>query len=147
MKVTFCGHGDKSYSDEIRERLRNTIEQLINQGADEFLLGGYGSFDMLAAHTVFELKQTYPDIKSMLVVPYLNRDYDMDWYDESVFPPLEKVPKRYAIVRRNYWMVEQADVLVCYVEHDWGGAYKTFAHARAKKKRIIHLSEKSERLK
>lgn len=139
MKVTFCGHGGITYSDDIRERLKEAVTELIAQGADEFLFGGYGSFDMLAAHTVYELKKEYRNIKSVLVVPYLNREYDMDWYDDSVFPPLERVPKRYAIVRRNYWMVEQSDVLVCYIDHAWGGAYRTFERAKAKKKRIIQL--------
>lgn len=143
MKVTFCGHGDINYSDELRNKLREIIIELIVQGADEFLFGGYGSFDWMAAHIVYKLKQEYPGIKSVLVVPYLNREYNTDWYDCSVFPPLERVPKRYAIVRRNYWMVERADVLICYVDHDWGGAYKTFKHAMSKKKRIIHLSNNS----
>lgn len=50
MIVTFCGHGEMTYSEETRKNLYDTVEELINQGADEFLLGGYGPFDLLAAH-------------------------------------------------------------------------------------------------
>lgn len=57
MTVTFCGHGNETYSDEIRKRLSDTIEELILQGADEFLLGGYGKFDMIAAYTVRSYKK------------------------------------------------------------------------------------------
>lgn len=139
MIVTFCGHGDYNYSDEIRLKLRNTIIDLINNGADKFLLGGYGSFDMISAHLIYELKADFPDIMSVLVIPYLNRKYDMDWYDTSIYPPIENTPKRYAIIKRNYWIVDKADVLIAFVKYDFGGAYKTFSYAKRKKKHIINL--------
>ncbi len=59
-----------------------------------FLLGGYGRFDMISAMTVKELKKKYPHITSTLVIPYLTREYDLSLYDDSVYPPLENVPKR-----------------------------------------------------
>ena len=34
MIVTFCGHGKEKYSDVIRKRLYDTVEALINQGAN-----------------------------------------------------------------------------------------------------------------
>ena len=57
--------------------------------------------------------------------------------DSSLYPPLESVPKKLAIVRRNRWMVDQADVVVRYVLHSWGGAATTLEYAKQKKKRII----------
>ncbi|MBP3360476.1 MAG: hypothetical protein J6N52_06460 [Clostridia bacterium] len=139
MVVSFCGHGDVQYSDEIRESLYTIIEDLIKQGADEFLLGGYGSFDLMAAHTVKSLKEKYPYIESVLVVAYINRGFDKDLYDCSEYPPIENVPKRFAILKRNEWMVKNADVIVAYISHDWGGAAKTLSYARQKKKRIINI--------
>ena len=69
------------------------------------------------------------------VIPYLNRDYDSSLYDGTTYPPLEENPKRFAITKRNEWMVEQADVVVAYVKHDWGGAAaavasRFFCHSR-----------------
>ncbi|MBP3360561.1 MAG: DUF1273 family protein [Clostridia bacterium] len=139
MVVSFCGHGNVQYSDEIRESLYTIIEDLIKQGADEFLLGGYGSFDLMAAHTVKSLKEKYPYIESVLVVPYINRGFDKDLYDCSEYPPIENVPKRFAILKRNEWMVRSADVIVAYISHDWGGAAKTLSYASHKKKRIINI--------
>lgn len=46
------------------------LRGLIAEGADCFLLGGYGGFDSLVAHTVHELKRQYPEIHSTLVIPY-----------------------------------------------------------------------------
>ncbi|MGM9937187.1 MAG: SLOG family protein [Candidatus Ornithomonoglobus sp.] len=139
MTVTFCGHGDYSYGDDIRNRLRETVEGLIKQGADTFLLGGYGSFDMMAAHIVYDLKQKYPYIRAILVIPYLNREYNTKYYDDTEYPPIENVPMRYAIIKRNEWMVDRADVVIAYVNHDWGGAYKTLEYANKKRKTIINL--------
>ena len=58
-------------------------------------------------------------------------------YDSTVYPPLETVPRRFAISHRNRWMVETSDVVVAYVLHDWGGAAATLRCARKKKKQII----------
>lgn len=75
MTVTFCGHGNVIYTDGIRKKLNGTVEELIMQGAEEFLLGGYGNFDLMAAYTVKSFKRKYPDIKSVLVVPYIKQEF------------------------------------------------------------------------
>ena len=96
--VTFCGHREIENTESVRQWLYGVIERLLRQGASVFYLGGYGAFDNLAAVTLRELKSRFPEIKTVIVLPYLNRKYDVDLYDEAVFPPLETVPKRYAIV-------------------------------------------------
>ena len=137
MIVTFCGHRDVSQSDDVRAWLLNCVEGLIQEGATDFYLGGYGSFDSMAAAVVWMLKEKYPGICSVLVIPYLNRDIDTSRYDLTTYPPLETVPKRFAITKRNEWMVQAADVVVAYVLHGWGGAAATLEYAQRKKKRII----------
>lgn len=141
MIVTFCGHGDETYPDEIRKKLNDTIEELILHGADEFLLGGYGKFDQMAATAVKAQKKKYPHIKSVLVVPYINRSFDKELYDYSEYPPLENTPKRFAILKRNEYMVNRSDIVIAYVSHSWGGAAKTFDYALKKKKKMINLAE------
>lgn len=70
MTVTFCGHGDTADTPELRSWLLKTIEEQIENGAKIFLLGGYGSFDGIAASVVWELKKDCPKIESILVLPY-----------------------------------------------------------------------------
>jgi len=41
-------------------------------------------------------------------------------------------------------MVTQADVVIAYVTHSWGGAAKTLKHAQAKKKAILLYPETGE---
>ena len=95
----------------------------------------------MALSVVNKTKEAHPDVRAILVLPYLDRSMDLDAYDGSVYPPLEKVPRRYAISRRNKWMVDQADVVVAYVIHEWGGAATTLRYAEAKKKTIIRFPE------
>lgn len=52
MTVIFCGHGDFFGAEEVKLWLRETVEGLIHKGADDFLLGGYGGFDVCAASVV-----------------------------------------------------------------------------------------------
>lgn len=139
--VTFCGHRELASGviEELATALYNEIEKLIKSGADTFLLGGYGQFDRLCAETVKKLKDKYPHITSTLVIPYIDRDYDRDLYDNSEYPPIENTPKRFAISARNKYMVEKSDAVISYVVFPWGGAYDTLSLAKRKKKFLINL--------
>lgn len=140
MTVTFCGHGDTADTPELRSWLHKTIEEQIENGAKLFLLGGYGAFDGIAASVVWELKKDYPEIESILVLPYLDRDVDTSKYDGTTYPSLENVPRRYAILKRNRWMVDSADVVIANVKYGWGGAVQTLEYAMKKKKTIYNYS-------
>ena len=137
MIVTFCGHAQISQSEKIEKWLYAVTQKLIEQGATTFYLGGYGAFDSLAASVLREQKKWHPQIELILVLAYLNTGRDTSGYDITVYPPLETVPRRFAISHRNRWMVESADVVVAYVLHDWGGAATTLRCAKQKKKQII----------
>ena len=137
MIVTFCGHAQISQSEKIEKWLYDVTQKLIEQGATTFYLGGYVAFDSLAASVLREQKKRYPQIELILVLAYLNTGRDTSGYDSTVYPPLETVPRRFAISHRNRWMVESADVVVAYVLRDWGGAAATLRCAKQKKKQII----------
>ena len=126
-----------SNPEEVRAWLYEKVEQLIQLDADMFLLGGYGAFDRMAASVVWDLKQKYPQIQSVLVKPYLDREMDESKYDWTVYPGLETVPRRYAISHRNRYMVDEANFVVAYVLHSWGGAAQTLEYANQKKKSIV----------
>lgn len=136
MTVTFCGHAQFYGNPETRRWLVGVADALISEGADTFLLGGYGGFDRFAAGVMQGLKKTYPHIKIVLVLAYLNRNECTDGYDYTLYPELEDVPLRFAISKRNERMVEMSDAVVAYVTHDWGGAAKTLKYARRKKKTV-----------
>ena len=137
MNVTFCGHSQITKEDTIANWLRTVTQNLIEQGATTFYLGGYGAFDSLAASVLRVQKKRYPRIELILVLAYLNTGRGTSGYDSTIYPPLETVPHRFAISHRNRWMVEVSDVVVAYVLHDWGGAATTLRCAKQKAKQII----------
>ncbi len=137
MIVAFCGHSDVTNPDDVRRWLTYTVDYLMNRGAKTFYLGGYGGFDRLAAFVLHDISADNPSVESILVLPYLDREVEDDLYDGTIYPPLEIVPKRLAIIKRNEWMVDHADVIVAYVLHDWGGANAMLRYAIRKGKEII----------
>lgn len=141
MIITFVGHSYVPDADNVRQWLHNVLDPFIYEKIVVFYLGGYGEFDRLAASVVLQKKQLNPTAQAVLVIPYLNRKYDETGYDYTLFPPLETIPPQYAILKRNEWMVEQADIVMAYVTHGWGGAAKTLQYAQRKKKPIIHYPE------
>lgn len=137
MNVTFCGHAQVAQVEVVKAWLCAVTQRLIEQGATTFYLGGYGTFDSLAAAVLREQKKRYPQIELVLVLAYLDARKNTSAYDNTVYPPLETVPRRFAISHRNRWMVDTSDVVVAYVLHDWGGAATTLRYAKRKKKEII----------
>lgn len=144
MIVTFCGHDNVSDPNKVRDWLSQVLDQFISEENIIFYLGGYGGFDRLATRVAREEKKLNPKAEVVLVLPYLNRKYNEEEYDYTVFPPLESVPPRYAISKRNEWMISQADVVVAYVAHSWGGAAKSLECAQKKKKTIIYIPKKTD---
>lgn len=144
MTVTVCGHSKLILSDITKKKYKEILIQLIEEGANEFLLGGYGSFDGISATLIHELKKIYPHIRLVLATAYINQEKPSDIYDDIEYPPIENVPLRFAISKRNEWMVDNSDVVISFVMEPIGGAAKTLAYAKRKKKRIIDLAEISE---
>ena len=107
--------------------------------------GNYGDFDGLCLLTLKDLKNDFSEIELIFITSYLDKNYSkLEFakyhYDDIIFPPLESVPRKFAILKRNEWMVEEADLVIAYVMYSWGGAVKTLEYAKRKKKTIINLA-------
>ena len=140
MTVTFLGHGDLAYDNRIENEVIECVEGLINNGADRFFLGGYGNYDSMCARVVNNLRGKYPQIKSYLVIPYLNKKYDTVIYDDTIYPPIENIPLRFAIVKRNEWMIDNSEIVVAYVMNSAGDAAKSVLYAQRKNKIVINIA-------
>jgi len=137
MKITFCGHREVHDREVVMKWLMTVCSELIADGAKQFFLGGYGAFDMLCADVLRQLKKEHSYIQLCLILPYPDTKKNTTGYDELIYPPLESVPRRYAINRRNEWMVKSADVVVAYVMRDWGGAATMLLRAQRLNKQIV----------
>lgn len=144
MVVTFCGHREPIYNKSKIFALRRAIEKVINNGATEFWLGGYGSFDLISASILQDLKNTNSSFKTVFITPYVDRIYDMDLYDFSLYPPIEHIPLKFAITERNKWMIRNADILISGVIRSYGGAAKALNYAKHLGKDIISVYDNNE---
>lgn len=81
------------------------------------------------------------------VLPYPISDMESyeKYYDKVIIPEfVEKSHPKGAITKRNRWMVENCDLLVCYVEEMKGGAYKAMKYAKSLGKKTVNLAQNKD---
>lgn len=140
---TFFGHRD--CPETIRPRLRAVVVELIEQhGVDRFYAEQQGAFDAMARSVLRELAKVYHHISYAVVLERLPGPREKAVWDfsDTIFPEgLETVPPRFAISKRNDWMLKQADFVVTYIAHGWGGAVQYAEKAQRQGKRVLNLAE------
>ena len=150
MTVAFVGHSFVVARDVVKEIVKEKIRSNI-VGAEfvTFYIGGYGDFDGICACACRELKRERAGIEVVYVAPYMSlteqeKIKDKQRYglcDTSIYPPIENTPPKFAILKRNEWMITNADLIIAYVKRSYGGAYKSLLIAKRKKKKIINVCD------
>lgn len=137
---TFFGH--RELFENLESALYQAIENLIvHENVDAFYVGNQGQFDALVRRVLKNLEKKYP-IRYAVVLAYMptgKSEYD-DLSDTMLPEGLENVHPRYAIDRRNKWMIDHSDFVIAYVTHGWGGAAKYASMAERKNKTIVKLA-------
>ena len=137
---TFIGH--KNCSAEIKNQLYSVIEDLINKNnVDKFYVGTHGNFDFYVYSVLSQLKNKY-EIKIVVALAYIDMKPSYYNEDETVFPEiLESCPRKFAILKRNKYMIEKSNFLVAYVNNAFSNAYKSLEYAEKRKLKIINLGK------
>ena len=145
--VSLFGHREIIDLYRLEERLIKVVKELIQtKPYVVFLVGRNGEFDEYAASII---KRTSRKVKKenneiTLVLPYTVSDieYYEIYYNNVVIPErLCGAHHKAAITLRNRWMVEQSDLLICYVERENGGAYSALKYAQKLGKQIVNLGK------
>ena len=147
MKCTFFGH--KNTPESCKDRLRKVIIDIIeNNNVDTFYIGNNGNFDALVLRMLKEVASTYTHIKYYVVLAYLpdeKKNSDTFDYKHTIYPEvLEKVPFKFAIDKRNRWMLKQSDIAITYVTTIVGGAYKFKTIAEKQHKIVINIADNTK---
>lgn len=134
----FIGH--RETSSDILPLLWETLERHISEyGVTTFFVGNYGGFDRLAARVVIDAKKRYPEITLHLLLPYHPAEHPVEvpqGFDGTFYPPgMERVPRRYAIVKANQYMADHMDYLIAYVWHPASNARNLLDYARKRARR------------
>ena len=136
---TFFGH--RELFENLESALYQAIENLIvHESVGTFYVGNHGQFDALVRRVLKNLEKKY-SIRYAVVLAYMptgKSEYE-DLSDTMLPEGLENVHPRYAIDRRNKWMIDQSDFVIAYVTHGWGGAAKYASLAKRKGKIVYSL--------
>ena len=145
MIVTFCGHSQFAKAEKYEDKLLSLLESIVRNSPTEFFLGGYGAFDDFAYRCCKKYQMTHSNTKLIYITPYLPRENQLKdkaaQYDAIIYPEIESAPPRYAISHRNRWMVEKADLVICFITHRSSGAYQAYRHAIGKSKTVFNLAD------
>lgn len=150
----FTGHrvipsGEK---ETIRNLLETAIEKAIQDGYRFFRTGGALGFDTLAAQTVLTLKQQYPHIRLILVLPCINqangwKQADIDEYEriKSLADKVVYTSTEYTygcMHKRNRHLVDNSSLCICYLTKVSGGTAYTVRYAESKKISVFNLADR-----
>lgn len=138
---TFFGH--RQIPNDLYELIRAAIENLIeNEGVYNFYVGNQGRFDSMVLKVLRELSDIYSALRYSVVLAYYPTEKNLGGVrpEETLFPEtVAKSHPRFAIDKRNRYMIECADYVVAYVSR-LGGAMKYTELAVKKGKKVINLA-------
>lgn len=147
----FTGHRKIAPAQQmiVAERLRDIVEKLIRRGFTDFLAGGALGFDTMAAQCVLSLKEKYPHIKLVLVLPCVTQTKDWSAEDVLVYENIKQQADevvytsqeytRGCMFKRNRYLVDHSSVCVAYLTGNKGGTAYTVAYAHQKGLNVINL--------
>ena len=144
MGKACCGFGHREVFENISEKIYSAVKEAAEQGCDIFYTGGDGEFDKLYSSAVRKLKTLYPNVRLILVKPYMTKrindtgDYLYSLYDD-IFIPTEFADTHFKsiIKKRNRLIVDWCSVVVVYVKREYGGAFEAMRYAEKQSKTVI----------
>lgn len=149
MKICLFGHSTIFNDLEISKRLIKAIEKLTFDTL-ELYFGTHGDFDNLCFYTLKQLSDNNKKISIHIVLssprPYKKYKYKPSKIDkykgfETFSFDIDEIHFKQQIIVTNQKMVDKCDICICYINPNktYGGALKTFKHARSQNKEIINI--------
>ena len=148
-KICLFGHRDFCGYHILDVELFELIKGLVQtNNCVEIYIGRNGEFDIYAASVIKRVERCVctHNIELVCVLPYYSKDVEFysEYYHSVIIP--ESVwgshPKS-AITKRNRWMVDICDTVICYVENTTGGAYQAMQYALKSNKQVVNLADKT----
>ena len=148
----FTGHRDLPVQrqKELAAKLEDTIISLIDRGIRFYGAGGARGYDTLAAQTVLRLKERYPHIRLILVLPCLTQTKGWPAADVKEYERIKALADKVVYTsqeytkgcmhRRNRHLVDHSSVCVCYFTKKDGGTAYTVRYAKEHSLEIINIA-------
>lgn len=149
--VSFFGHRRIERFLDLEDRVVQLIQNLIETNDFvEFLVGRNGDFDQLVSSSIRTVKRKIGNDRCFhtLVLPYETAEFRnnqqafSEYYDAvEFFPPAKTTHFKAAVQARNRHMVDRSDLIVFYLNCDFGGAFQTYQYASRQEKQILNLNQ------
>ena len=134
--------GSRSVPAAVKTPLDAEIAALIDEGFDTFYVGNQGEFDAMVLGVLREMAAAR-GIRYAVVLAYhpsAKQPGDFVRPEETMLPEeVAAAHPRFAIAKRNRWMLAQADAVIACPMRAGGGADKFTALAESQGKRVIRL--------
>ena len=149
----FTGHRTLPEAElpEITGRLEDVLTSLIEQGYRYFGAGGALGFDTLAAQTILRLRERYPQIRLILVLPCRNQARGWPRSDIYIYEEIKRRADKVTYTsesyfqgcmqKRNRHLVDNSSVCVCCLTKPTGGTAHTVNYARRCGLRILNMAQ------
>ena len=122
----FFGHRKLNETELLRNKLYNTIEDLIiDKKVNTFLFGSKSQFDDLCHKVVTNLKRKHSHIKRIYVraaYQHINdsyKDYLLESYEDTYYPEHIENSGKAAYVERNLEMINKSKFCVVYYDENY----------------------------
>lgn len=149
LKVcVFIGHRFIISTYYIELKLEEFLEDLINNGYYKFIVGTHGDFDKIVLKIIRRLKNKYKDIVIDLVFTSYKRleievglDYNKLKDVNTIIYPIEEIHYKKQIIISNEYMMQEADLVVAFVDEyrTDSGAFRAYKYAYKINKKVINL--------
>lgn len=136
--------------DVLEARLERTLRRLIDDGFTYFGAGGAKGFDTLAAQTVLRLREDFPHIRLILVLPCENQADGWTAAEKAVYEDIKRQADKVVYVsrvytddcmkRRNRHLVDNSAVCVSYLTQYGGGTGYTVQYAQKQGVEVINIA-------
>ncbi len=121
----FFGHRKINETDELKQRLYEEVEKLIERGVNTFLFGSKSEFNDLCYDIVTNLKEKYSNIKRVYVraeFPHISDEYKnylLQSYEDTYYPEKILDAGKAVYVERNYEMIDNSLFCIAYYSEEY----------------------------
>lgn len=148
ITITFFGHRIV-LKPNIEQQIYNYLKRILEKNNNvSFLIGTHGEFDKIILRVCRKLRRDYPCkitvVFTSLVFLKKKKDYSLiDFYKDvdTLVYDIEDVFYKKRIIISNEKMVDESNIIICYVdmERAYSGAKRAVFYAIKKNKKIINF--------
>ena len=150
-----CFTGHRNIPSGMERKLFRVTEKIVETAIEDgyrfFGAGGALGFDTIAALVVLKLKERYPDIKLILVLPCLTQTKGWTKEDVAIYEDIKRQADKVVYTsqeytrgcmhKRNRHLVNNSSLCICYLTEEKGGTYYTVKYAQENQLAVVNVVE------